>query len=134
MNNMHFWIAPQDLIGGLTGQWWHATFSLLNLCGLKNLEQVELGEVVVSGFQSGIIKGLNKQKSDVNVTNVVSADQIGKFPDDNVGDVIKRIAGIEELHIRMISNLQKMSGLKLILGSKILKPPGEGIHIAIILP
>ena len=47
----------------------------------------ELGEVVVSGFQSGIIKGLNKQKSDVNVTNVVSADQIGKFPDDNVGDV-----------------------------------------------
>ena len=54
----------------------------------------ELGEVVVSGFQSGIIKGLNKQKSDVNVTNVVSADQIGKFPDDNVGDVIKRIAGV----------------------------------------
>ena len=54
----------------------------------------QLGEVVVSGFQSGIIKGLNKQKSDVNVTNVVSADQIGKFPDDNVGDVIKRIAGV----------------------------------------
>ena len=54
----------------------------------------ELAQVVVSGFQSGIIKGLNKQKSDVNVTNVVSADQIGKFPDDNVGDVIKRIAGV----------------------------------------
>ena len=54
----------------------------------------ELAEVVVSGFQSGIIKGLNKQKSDINVTNVVSADQIGKFPDDNVGDVIKRIAGV----------------------------------------
>ena len=54
----------------------------------------ELGEVVVSGFQSRIIKGLNKQKSDVNVTNVVSADQIGKFPDDNVGDVIKRISGV----------------------------------------
>ena len=41
-----------------------------------------------------IVKGLNKQKSDLNVTNVVSADQIGKFPDDNVGDVIKRIAGV----------------------------------------
>ena len=53
-----------------------------------------LSEVVVSGYQSGIIKGLNKQKSDLNVTNVVSADQIGKFPDDNVGDVLKRIAGV----------------------------------------
>ena len=31
-----------------------------------------LSEVVVSGYQSGIIKGLNKQKSDLNVTNVVS--------------------------------------------------------------
>ena len=54
----------------------------------------ELSEVVVSGYQSGIVKGLNKQKSDLNVTNVVSADQIGKFPDDNVGDVLKRIAGV----------------------------------------
>ena len=53
-----------------------------------------LSEVVVSGYQSGIVKGLNKQKSDLNVTNVVSADQIGKFPDDNVGDVLKRIAGV----------------------------------------
>ena len=54
----------------------------------------ELSEVVVSVYQSGIIKGLNKQKSDLNVTNVVSADQIGKFPDDNVGDVLKRISGV----------------------------------------
>lgn len=54
----------------------------------------ELDEVVISVFQDGIIKGLNKQKSDLNITNVVSADQIGKYPDDNVGDVIKRIAGV----------------------------------------
>ena len=54
----------------------------------------ELAEVVVSGYQSGIVKGLNKQKSDLNVTNVVSADQMGKFPDDNVGDVLKRVSGV----------------------------------------
>lgn len=54
----------------------------------------ELSEVVVSVYQSGVIKGLNKQKSDLNITNVVSADQIGKFPDDNVGDVLKRISGV----------------------------------------
>ena len=54
----------------------------------------ELQEVVISVFQDGIIKGLNKQKSDLNITNVVSSDQIGKYPDDNVGDVLKRVAGI----------------------------------------
>ncbi|MGB2483115.1 MAG: TonB-dependent receptor [Flavobacteriaceae bacterium] len=57
-------------------------------------EAGELEEVVISVFQDGIIKGLNKQKSDLNITNVVSADQIGKYPDDNVGDVLKRVAGI----------------------------------------
>jgi len=53
-----------------------------------------LDEVVVSGFQSGVVKSLNKQKNDVNVTNVVSSDQVGKFPDANIGDALKRVSGI----------------------------------------
>ena len=54
----------------------------------------ELAEIVVSGYSSGIVKGLNQQKADLNVTNIISADQVGKFPDDNVGDVLKRVAGV----------------------------------------
>ena len=54
----------------------------------------ELDEVVVSGFQGGVVKSLNKQKNDINITNVVSADQVGKFPDANIGDALKRISGI----------------------------------------
>ena len=54
----------------------------------------ELSEVIVSGFQGGTIKALNKQRNDINVTNIVSADQVGKFPDANVGDALKRIPGI----------------------------------------
>ena len=53
-----------------------------------------LDEVVVSGFQGGVVKSLNKQKNDINITNVVSADQVGKFPDANIGDALKRISGI----------------------------------------
>ncbi len=53
-----------------------------------------LQEVVVSGFQSGVVKSLNKQRNDVNVTNVVSSDQVGKFPDANIGDALKRVSGI----------------------------------------
>ena len=54
----------------------------------------ELGEVVVTGVFSGQQRALNTQKSNINITNVVSADQIGKFPDSNIGDALKRISGI----------------------------------------
>ncbi|MDA7694663.1 TonB-dependent receptor plug domain-containing protein [Flavobacteriaceae bacterium] len=50
--------------------------------------------MIVSGFQSGIVKSLNKQRNDANITNVVSSDQVGKFPDANIGDALKRVSGI----------------------------------------
>ncbi len=54
----------------------------------------ELNEVVVTGVFSGQQRAINAQKSNINITNVVSADQIGKFPDSNIGDALKRISGI----------------------------------------
>ena len=60
---------------------------------MKDTSQ-ELGEVVVAGVFSGQQRAINMQKSNLNVTNVVSADQIGKFPDSNIGDALKRISGI----------------------------------------
>jgi len=52
------------------------------------------GIVVKGDGLKGQAKALNQQKGDINVTNVVSADQIGRFPDSNIGDAIKRIPGI----------------------------------------
>jgi len=55
----------------------------------------ELDEVQVSTYGlSGQSKALNKQRSNLNITNVISTDQIGKFPDANIGDAVKRIPGI----------------------------------------
>ena len=54
-----------------------------------------LDEVEITGLALvGQAKALNTQKTNLNVTNVVSTDQIGKFPDANIGDAIKRIPGI----------------------------------------
>lgn len=58
-----------------------------------DLEQ-QLMEVVVTGVFSGQQRALNAQRRNANITNVVSADQIGKFPDSNIGDALKRISGI----------------------------------------
>lgn len=54
----------------------------------------ELDEVVVTGVFSGQHRAINAQKNNVNVSNIVSAAQIGKFPDSNIGDALKRISGI----------------------------------------
>ena len=57
-------------------------------------EGMELDEVKVKGAFSGQRRAMQMQKSSMGVTNVVSADQVGKFPDSNIGDALKRINGI----------------------------------------
>lgn len=54
----------------------------------------QLDGVILTGFVGGQAKALNTQKNKQNITNVVSADQVGKFPDANIGDAVKRIPGI----------------------------------------
>lgn len=55
--------------------------------------QLDEVEVAAQGL-SGQAKALNTQRTNLNITNVVSTDQIGKFPDANIGDAVKRIPGI----------------------------------------
>ena len=55
----------------------------------------QAGEVIVVGDRlKGQAKALNQQRTNANITNVVAADQIGRFPDANIGDALKRIPGI----------------------------------------
>ncbi len=60
-----------------------------------NLEAgIELSEVIVSGQLTGQSKALNTQMNKGNITNIISSDQVGRFPDANIGDALKRIPGI----------------------------------------
>lgn len=55
----------------------------------------ELSEVVVTGnYLRNQAKALAQQRQNTGVTNVVNADQIGRTPDANIGDALKRISGI----------------------------------------
>lgn len=56
-------------------------------------EGILMDEIVVTGL-SAEKKALQKQKTDINITNVISADQVSRFPDSNIGDALKRIPGI----------------------------------------
>ncbi|QTD38562.1 TonB-dependent receptor [Polaribacter batillariae] len=60
-----------------------------------NSANIELEGIEIKSYRlGGQSKALNTQKNNLNITNVVSTDQIGKFPDSNIGDAVKRIPGI----------------------------------------
>ena len=55
----------------------------------------DIDAIVVMGDQMrGQAKALNLQKSNMNISNVISADQVGRFPDSNIGDALKRVSGV----------------------------------------
>jgi TonB-dependent receptor len=64
----------------------------------KNIELTsinkELREVVVRGNRFGQAKALNAQKEAVNIKNVVSEEQIERFPDMNTAEVLQRVPGV----------------------------------------
>ncbi len=58
------------------------------------IEAIELEGVTVTGQRVGQAAALNQQLHAPNIANVVASDQIGRFPDANIGDAMKRIPGI----------------------------------------
>ncbi len=54
------------------------------------------GEIEVRGspLLEGQAKALNTQMNSVNITNIVSGDQIGRFPDKNAAEATQRIPGV----------------------------------------
>lgn len=55
---------------------------------------IDLSEVVINGSLQGQSKALAQQKNSTNITNIISSDQVTRFPDANIGDALKRIPGI----------------------------------------
>ncbi len=55
---------------------------------------VAMGEVVVTSVMQGQHRAINSQKNALNMVDVISSDQAGKYPDQNIGDALKRISGI----------------------------------------
>ncbi len=56
-------------------------------------EAITLEGIEVTGTRDGQARALQQQRTAANITNVVAADQIGRFPDANIGDAMKRIPG-----------------------------------------
>jgi TonB-dependent receptor len=56
---------------------------------------LDMKEVVILGDRlKGEAKALNQQRNNENISNIISSDQVGRFPDSNIGDALKRVPGI----------------------------------------
>ncbi len=55
---------------------------------------IELSEVIINSRLIGDAKAINSQKNAVNITNMISYEQLERFPDANIGDALKRLTGI----------------------------------------
>src|SRR6478672_1050037 len=53
-----------------------------------------LEEVVVTGIRQSVEKSLDVKRAATNVTEVVTAEDIGKMPDKNVADSLSRVPGV----------------------------------------
>lgn len=52
------------------------------------------GEIVVQGFRASIAASLNAKRNNDTVSEVITAQDIGKFPDKNVADSLGRLTGV----------------------------------------
>lgn len=52
-------------------------------------------EIVVTGFRQSYIDALNTKRSSPQITDSISSDGLGRFPDLNVGEAVQRIPGIQ---------------------------------------
>jgi TonB-dependent receptor len=54
----------------------------------------ELGKISVSGYRYSIEKSLDQKREANAVVEVITAEDIGKFPDKNVADSLQRVPGV----------------------------------------
>jgi TonB-dependent receptor len=55
---------------------------------------VQLERFVIEGSAVGAARAINQQRSAATYTNIVSADEIGHFPDQNAAEALQRLPGV----------------------------------------
>lgn len=69
--------------------------SMLFSAGSISQEKEETEVITVEGLRSSIIKSTDLKREASSVIDVITAEDVGKFPDDNVMDSLGRITGVQ---------------------------------------
>jgi TonB-dependent receptor len=63
--------------------------------GPAELETQQGNEIVVTGFRRAYADALNIKRESDQITDSISSDGLGRFPDLNVGEAVQRIPGVQ---------------------------------------
>ena len=55
----------------------------------------EVADIVVTGIRSSLQGALNAKRNAPQVLDAISAEDIGKFPDKNIGEALQRVTGVQ---------------------------------------
>ena len=98
---------------------------------------IMLEGITVGSALHGQAKALNQQKNAPNIKNIVSADLIGRFPDQNVAEALQRIPGIsvqrdqgEGRYVQIRGTDPNLSNIT-INGEQIAAPEGDARTVAL---
>src|SRR5262245_45702536 len=52
------------------------------------------GDIVVTGFRASVASAINAKRDSISAIDVIKADDIAQFPDNNLADSIQRVPGV----------------------------------------
>ncbi|MEZ5286887.1 MAG: TonB-dependent receptor plug domain-containing protein [Vicinamibacterales bacterium] len=97
----------------------------------------EVVQVTATPIGEGQAQALNQQRTALNITNVVSADQIGSFPDPNAAESAQRIPGVSitrdqgEGRYVLVRGTEPRLNSMMIDGERIPAPEGDARQVAL---
>lgn len=68
-------------------------------------------DIVVSGFRSSLKSAMDAKRNDIRMSDGISAEDIGKFPAENITEAIQRIAGVQMSNINGRGSTISIRGL-----------------------
>jgi TonB-dependent receptor len=84
----------------------------------------ELDEIVVRGTLVGTARALNQQRAAATYTNIVAADDIGRFPDQNAAEALSRLPGLAVYRDQGEGRFVVVRGINFTLGNVTLDGAG----------
>ena len=79
--------------------------------GPSDTAQAETADVVVTGYASSLTTALAQKRKATNVIDVVKAEDIGKFPAQNIAEALQRVPGVSIVRDRGEGVFVRIRGL-----------------------
>src|SRR5688500_5008498 len=70
------------------------SMSLTAVSYAQDQDTTELDEVVVTGFRGSLNTALAAKRAETSAIDVISAEDVGKFPDSNLAESMQRVPGV----------------------------------------